>query len=228
MRSLVLSLSVAPTPVIEDRAAWQALWNLVCAGMSDEYLLQVLDAIWLKAAGRDQGQQAKNWALPSGLSRRELNNLPKRIEDLAKCIEQVNSHELFASSSSLGMVYFTKGLRRAAQMAVRSPRIRSPAESLISLDSLPYAMRAYAAHLRSRIEQVGNLRKGPAKGGRSEFEMKQEILKLIVAVKDVTGKSRWTDLVNVLNPILPTQVKWVADGDALRSFYNQNKKLLFP
>lgn len=56
--------------------------------------------------------------------------------------------------------------------------------------------------------------------------MKQEILKLIVTVKDVTGKNRWTDLVNLLRPIVPMQPPWVEDADALRSFYNQNKKLL--
>ncbi len=87
-------------------------------------------------------------------------------------------------------------------------------------------MRAYAANLRSRIEQVSDLRKGPAKGAQYEFNVKQEILKLIVAVKDVTGKNHWTELANLLNPILPRQIKWAADGDALRSFYNQNKKLL--
>ncbi len=154
--SSMFSLLGAPASVVKDRAAWQALWNLACAGVSDEYLLQALNAIWLKAEEHDKGRQTQNWALPSGLSRRQLNNLPKRIEDIAEYIEQVNSHELFAPSSSLGMIYFTKGLRRVAQMASRSTRIPSPAESFISLSSLPIAMRAYAIHLRNRIELVSS------------------------------------------------------------------------
>jgi len=223
---VLFSLFSAPRVVKEDSKAWQALQHLAFAGMSPEYLLGVIDRISVVAAGNRTKRRRQSWALPSGLSRRQLNALPQRIEGLAEQVERINAHKLFCPSSSLESIYLTKGLRRAAQRARRIPRIPAPYEWAISMSALPNALKAYAAQLRWRIDQVSALRRGPAKGTESDFEVKREVLELIARVRDVLGEYRWADLVNLLRPIVPGPRAWVEDAGALRSFYCQNKKMI--
>jgi hypothetical protein len=222
--SLMSSLQAAPKLVSEDPAARLAMWNLVRAGVSDEYLLQALRAISDIAVNK-RGGQVRDWALPPGLSRRQLKALPKRIENLAGQIERVNRHKLLAPDA-WHKIYLTRGLRRVAQQLFREPRISPPYESAISMNSLPNAMKAYAARLQEQVERVSDLRKGPAKGTEIDFEVKRKVLELVTRVNDVLGKYRWRDLVDLLRPIVPNEPAWVNDADALRRFYRQNKHLL--
>lgn len=220
-------ISAAPSNIREDQHALKAFLNLTGQGMSGKYLAEVLDRIANIASGqRKKGNpRAQRWALPSGLTRRQLNALPGRIESLAAQIERINAHKLLGPSGS-HEIYLTTGLRRAAQMASRSTRlIPSPAEWSYSMSSLPSALKAYAAQLRWRIDEVSALRRGPAKGTESDFAVKREVLELVTRVRDVLGKYCWPQIVNLLRPIVAERA-WILDADALGSFYRQNKKLL--
>ena len=96
-----------------------------------------------------------------------------------------------------------------------------PHSDTSSILELPARIRAFACYLRARTAQVSKRRKGIARGTQPEDQVKEEILKLIITTKDITGEFCWTELSNLLYPVFSKPL--AASAENLKTFYRQNK-----
>ena len=202
----------------EDKTAREAQRRLTNAGVSPRFL--ELSLSWIEKLARDSSGRTA-WHLPRNMTRKKLSLLPKRIRRIADTVQSLNAHRLYDPAHPWLRAYKPSILRARTKRLQGLPE-DSPHSNPSSLLELPERMRAYADYLRARVGDVGKKRKGIWRGEDPGDQVKREVLELIVKIKDVTGEHCWTELSNLLQPILG-DVPFVASAESLRVFYKQNE-----
>jgi hypothetical protein len=216
----LISLGLVPGSLSDDELHWNALARLAGANVSPWFLAFALGRIKEMSQGGQSRSSKTPWHLPQGMTQRQLTSLPARIDRIASTIESLNSHRLYNPSTPGLQSYRPSIFRRIMNRASGVPD-DLPHSDPHSILELPARLKAFACYLRARTASASKRRKGIARGKWPEDQVKEEIVKLIITVKDITGEFCWAELSNLLYPVFSKPL--AASAENLKTFYRQNK-----
>jgi hypothetical protein len=194
-----------PKAVADDLVARRAFQKLVRAGVPPQNLARLLGMIDLLKKHRPtfQSQWARVAAAPSGMSRKKLRNLPRRLRDIAGKIKCVNEAPGYSPAKNLA-----KPQSDAKMQAIQRVLLRD-------LRMLPAILSSYAVYLEMRNSKVAHFRQGK---GRREKTLDASIGYLIARVQAWTGRRHWVDIEEVLGPLVGDE-SGKPNADSLRMSY---------
>jgi hypothetical protein len=168
--------------VIENHQEELAI--LINAGASREQITELLKKIQVTFYVPFQN----NFSLPKGMTRKTLNGLVRRIDDLAGDLEKLNGNPTYALAA------LSAHLNDGAKKLVGD----LPLEQFLS--ALPFFLRVHAALLKARRKMAGRIRMGAGKGHlpRNNF-----LQKLFRQLKQPLKASDYRSVGKLLDALVP-------------------------
>jgi hypothetical protein len=182
VRGNALNFVTVVEGVLNHSIAARACQNLVHDRMDKyrlrDYLSLITALLW--ASRKKRYNSDKN---VQGLTVSSSVGLTKRLADAADRIEALNNNPWFRPNAFRRP---GRGRARGNPFGELPHRFRA----------LPGTLRDYTAHVADRAVEIGKFRKGPGRGDRA---LKNQVLGLVRAVEQTTGRSHYGDLGKLLS-----------------------------